>query len=48
MYFDLTGRRINEKGRLAPGIYIVVEEGLNGKTTSKKIYINSWNFPTEN
>ena len=48
MYFDLTGRRINEKGRLAPGIYIVVEEGLNGKTTSKKIYINSWNFSTEN
>ena len=44
MYFDLTGRRINEKGRLSPGIYIVVEENSNGKTTSKKIFINSWDF----
>ncbi len=48
MYFDLTGRRINEKGRLSPGIYIVVEENLNGKTTSKKIFINSWDFLMEN
>jgi hypothetical protein len=42
IYFDLTGRRVNEKGRLAPGIYIVMEEDSNGKITSKKIYLNSW------
>ena len=24
IYFDLTGRKVNDKGRLAPGIYIVV------------------------
>jgi hypothetical protein len=43
IYFDLTGRKVNEKGRLAPGIYIVVEEDSNGRTTSKKIFLNSWN-----
>jgi hypothetical protein len=42
IYFDLTGRKVNEKGRLAPGIYIVVEEDSNGKTTSKKVFLNSW------
>jgi hypothetical protein len=42
IYFDLTGRKVNEKGRLAPGIYIVVEEDSNGRTTSKKIFLNSW------
>jgi len=42
IYFDLTGRKVNEKGRLAPGIYIVVEEDSNGRTTSRKIFLNSW------
>jgi len=42
IYFDLAGRRVNEKGRLAPGIYIVVEENLKGYITSKKVYLNSW------
>ena len=42
IYFDLTGRKVNEKGRLAPGIYIVVEEDSNGKTTTKKVFLNSW------
>ena len=40
IYFDLTGRKVNEKGRLAPGIYIVVEEDSNGKTTTKKVFLN--------
>ena len=42
IYFDLTGRKVNEKGRLAPGIYIVIEEDSNGHTTSKKVFLNSW------
>ena len=42
IYFDLSGRRVNEKGRLSPGIYIVVEENLKGYTTAKKVYLNSW------
>ena len=42
IYFDLMGRKVNNKGRLAPGIYIVVEENSNGQTTSRKVYLNSW------
>ena len=43
LYFDLHGRQVNDKGRLAPGIYLVVEKWSNGETTTKKIFLNSWN-----
>lgn len=42
LYFDLQGRKINDKGRLAPGIYLVVEKWSNGEITTKKIFLNSW------
>lgn len=43
MYFDLTGRKVNNKGRLTPGIYIVIQNWSNGDITIKKIFLNSWN-----
>ena len=42
LIFDLTGRRINDKGRLAPGIYLVVQSWSNGNITTEKIFLNSW------
>ena len=42
LYFDLTGRKVNEKGRLAPGIYIVVQNWSNGNITTEKVLLNSW------
>ena len=42
IYFDLAGRKVNDKGRLAPGIYIVVQNWSNGNITTKKVFINSW------
>lgn len=42
LYFDLQGRKINDKGRLAPGVYLVVEKWSNGNITTKKIFLNSW------
>ena len=42
LYFDLSGRKINDKARLSPGIYLVVENWSNGTTTTRKIFINSW------
>jgi len=43
IYFDLTGRKVNDKGRLAPGIYIVVQNWSNGNITTEKVFLNSWN-----
>jgi len=42
LYFDLHGRQVNDKGRLAPGIYLVVKKWSNGKITTEKIFLNSW------
>jgi len=42
LIFDLAGRRINDKGRLAPGIYLVVQSWSNGNITTEKIFLNSW------
>lgn len=42
LYFDLSGRKVNDKARLSPGIYLVVENWSNGTTTTRKIFINSW------
>jgi len=42
IYFDLTGRKVNDKGRLAPGIYLVVQNWSNGNITTEKIFLNSW------
>ena len=42
LYFDLSGRKINDKARLSPGIYLVVENWSNGTATTRKIFINSW------
>lgn len=42
IYFDLTGRKVNDKGRLAPGIYIVVQNWSNGNITTEKVLLNSW------
>tara|TARA_B100000575_G_scaffold215765_1_gene176481 strand:+ start:1105 stop:3117 length:2013 start_codon:yes stop_codon:yes gene_type:complete len=42
IYFDLTGRKVNDKGDLAPGIYIVVQKWSNGNITTQKIFLNSW------
>lgn len=39
IYYDLTGRRINDKARLAPGIYLVVENWSNGKITARKEFL---------
>ena len=36
MYFDLLGKKVNGKGRLAPGVYLVVEKWSNGQVTSRK------------
>jgi len=41
IYFDIAGRRVNEKGDLAPGIYILVQKWSNGNITTKKIFLNS-------
>ncbi len=41
IYFDIAGRKINEKGDLAPGIYIIVQKWSNGNMTTKKIFLNS-------
>jgi hypothetical protein len=46
LYFDLQGRKINDKGRFAPGIYLVVEKWSNGEITTKKIFLNSWDSST--
>jgi len=35
-YFDLLGKKVNDKGRLAPGVYLVVENWSNGQVTSRK------------
>ena len=42
LIFDLTGRRVNDKGRLAPGIYLVVQSWSDGNITTEKIFLNSW------
>ena len=42
LIFDLTGRRINDKGRLVPGIYLVVQRWSDGNITTEKIFLNSW------
>ena len=42
LLFDLAGRRVNDKGRLAPGIYLVVQNWSNGNVTTEKIFLNSW------
>ena len=42
IYFDLTGRKVNDKGDLAPGIYIVVQKWSNGNITTQKVFLNSW------
>ncbi len=42
LYFDLAGRKVNDKGRLAPGIYLVVQNWSNGNITTEKIFLNSW------
>jgi len=41
IYFDIAGRKVNEKGDLAPGIYIIVQKWSNGNMTTKKIFLNS-------
>ena len=41
IYFDIAGRKVNEKGDLAPGIYILVQKWSNGNMTTKKIFLNS-------
>ena len=47
LYFDINGRQVNNKGRLAPGIYLIIEKWSNGETTTKKIFLSSWNFLIE-
>lgn len=42
LFFDLAGRKVNDKGRLAPGIYLVVQNWSNGNITTEKIFLNSW------
>ena len=42
IYYDLSGRKVNDKARLSPGIYLVVENWSNGTSTTRKIFINSW------
>ena len=42
LFFDLAGRKVNDKGRLAPGIYLVVQNWSNGNVTTEKIFLNSW------
>ena len=42
IYYDLSGRKVNDKARLSPGIYLVVENWSNGTATTRKIFINSW------
>ena len=42
LFFDLAGRQVNNKGRLAPGIYLVVQNWSNGNITTEKIFLNSW------
>lgn len=40
--YDLQGRRVEDKGRLPEGIYIVKQYWDNGFITTKKLYLNSW------
>lgn len=40
--YDLQGRKVNDKGRLIDGIYIVKQYWDNGFITTKKLYLNSW------
>ena len=42
LFFDLAVRQVNNKGRLAPGIYLVVQNWSNGNITTEKIFLNSW------
>ena len=42
LFFDLAGRQVNNKGRLAPGIYLVVQNWSNGNITTEKVFLNSW------
>ena len=41
--FDLQGRRVNDKGTLPEGIYIIKQYWDNGFITTKKLYLNIWN-----
>lgn len=36
LYFDLLGRKVNDKARLTPGIYLVVENWSDGTITTRK------------
>ena len=38
--FDLFGREINDKARLTPGIYLVMETWSDGQTKIRKIFLN--------
>ena len=40
--FDLQGRRVNDKGVLPEGIYIIKQYWDNGFITTKKLYLNTW------
>ena len=39
LFFDLAGRKVNSKGRVAPGIYLVVQSWSNGNVTTEKIFL---------
>ena len=43
LYFDIVGRPVNSKGRLTPGIYIIVKKWSNGNITTEKIFVDSGN-----
>ena len=47
-YYNVLGQKVSNTGDLAPGIYLVVEKWSDGKITTKKIFINSWNPLIEN
>lgn len=38
--FDLLGREVNDKARLTPGIYLVMETWSDGQTKIRKIFLN--------
>jgi hypothetical protein len=38
--FNLLGREINDKARLTPGIYLVIEIWSDGQTKTRKIFVN--------
>ena len=40
--FDIHGRRVNDKGTLPDGIYIIKQYWDNGFITTKKLYLNTW------